>query len=672
MAYYGSAAFPELSLIDLSLEQLVESDFHLGSKLSRFEKLNFKYVFSKRFDVLIVDLTYSLYNLRLAIFFLSVVVSRRGKILFFDNHESTQNFVRFIGVTSKQYYISRKWIAGLLTNFKNFYPAVFSGMSRHFRFSESRYAGMRFIHRPPNVTCLLNIDRGSSAFLENFRLAIPTIALVNLDNHVSGVTFPIYSNNNSIYTHYTFFSVLRSAVLNGYRDEIYKFYRRSIKRRLLIRYKSLISNSYFKSSIFFFLRQYLLRYILLNKEIVYEFFTFLARKMQSRKVGKSDAVVRIVNVFSRDILYFSDKQVMDGTGAFFIQSQYAYHQGQDVTGWSDVDFSMKSCIKFLYIVIDLLFCSDSARFFWFFTNRFFLPFQAVFWTFVNSDLLNRPGDCTKIESKFGQLYNDLPVLRLILNMWLNRATLSRIEFRRHFLFEFTPLLAYGRGSNDLRAPLSAKLFNFRMQYSGYLPYMRFLNFNMLAIWHKEFRTGYSFKSLRFSRMFKSVFRMVTKRIRFAKFLWRALYPKRNPYLYFDLIKARNVVLSRSFVVLNKSKGFFTRRYTAGTTVKNLAHRRLLRDRFNTAMLQYFDEEFEDYPFPVNNEFFFLHAAYGSIFLTRQYHRNKLLIAQRELMHKSVALQKGTSSPLQRLRLTLRNNRIMLYFSFSDRFFKTKF
>ena len=57
-------------------------------------------------------------------------------ILFFDSLESTRNFVQLIGVTSRQYYINRKWIAGLLTNFKNFYPAVFTGISRHFRFSE--------------------------------------------------------------------------------------------------------------------------------------------------------------------------------------------------------------------------------------------------------------------------------------------------------------------------------------------------------------------------------------------------------------------------------------------------------------------------------------------------------------------------------------------------------
>ncbi len=663
MNYYGSAAFPELSLIDLSLEQLVEADFHLGSKLSRFEKLNFNYIFSRRFDVVIINLTYSLYNLRLAVFFLSVVVSRRGKVLFFDNHESTQNFVRFIGVTSRQYYISRKWIAGLLTNFKNFYPAVFSGMSRHFRFSESRYAGMRFIHRPPNVTCLLNIARGSSAFLENFRLAIPTVALVNSDNHISGVTFPIFSNNSSIYTHYMFFSILRAAVLNGYRDEIYKFYRRSLKKVLMFRYKRLITFSYFKSSISFFLRQYVLRYMLLHKEIAYKFFNFLDYYVQLQKCGTGNFIAGLILLFVRDTIYFYDRWIANSSGIYSIHTTKNFQAKYTDTGvfsWSA--FNSIFCIKFLHIVIDLLFAHDSLRFFWFFINRFFLPFQAVFWLFIDS-----PQGLGISNPKFLELYKDFRMLSLIFNLWLQQVKAPKVEFKKHFIFEFFPLFDYGTGFSDFQAPLFAKLFNFRMQHAGYLPYIRFLNFNTLATWHRDFKNSYPFKAIKFSRGFKIMFRMFTKRIRFAKFLWKSLYPKRNPYLYFDVVKARNVLLSKSFVVLNKNNDFFTRRYKVGTTIKDLKHRKLLRDRFSSAMLQYFDEEFDDYPFPVNNEFFFLQAAYGSIFLDRQYHRNKLLAAQRESMHTTVI--QGAS--LQRLRVALRNNRILLYFSFSKIFFPIK-
>ena len=271
---------------------------------------------------------------------------------------------------------------------------------------------------------------------------------------------------------------------------------------------------------------------------------------------------------------------------------------------------------------------------------------------------------------FSSIYSDFGVLRLIFNVWLNRVSVPRVAFKRHFLSEFIPLFNYCVPFTDFQAPLSAKLFNFRIQYSGYLPYLRFLSFDMLALWHKDFKNGNPFKTITFSRVFTGWFRMTVKRLRFARFLWRALYPKRNPYLYFDVVKARNVVLSRSFVTLNKTKDFFARRYVVGSTTKDLSHRRVIRDRFNSAMLQYFDEEFDDYPFPVNNEFFFLQAAYGSIFLNRQYHRNKLLAAQREAMQKMRAVRQDIL-PLKRFHTVFRNKRVLLYFSFSKNFFLRK-
>jgi hypothetical protein len=267
------------------------------------------------------------------------------------------------------------------------------------------------------------------------------------------------------------------------------------------------------------------------------------------------------------------------------------------------------------------------------------------------------------------MYNDFRVFSLIFNAWLSRVIVPKVAFKKHFLSEFMPFFNYCVPFVNLQAPLFAKLFNFRMQYSGYLPYMRFLSFNMLATWHKDFKKEHPFKIIRFSRAFKGWFRTTSKRIRFAKFLWKVLYPKRNPYLYFDVIKSRNIILSRSFVLLNKNKDFFLRRYVnvVGATVKDPLHRRVARDRFNSAMLQYFDEEFDDYPFPVNNEFFFLQAAYGSIFLNRQYHRSKLLMAQREAMQTAQVVRR-TVLPLQQLRVVFKNKRVLLYFLFSKNFF----
>jgi hypothetical protein len=105
---------------------------------------------------------------------------------------------------------------------------------------------------------------------------------------------------------------------------------------------------------------------------------------------------------------------------------------------------------------------------------------------------------------------------------------------------------------------------------------------------------------------------------------------------------------------NKFKDFPT-----NVILKNLDR----RSRFNTlqkaGMLQYFDEEFEDFKFPVNNEFFFLQVAYGSAFLSRQYQRSKSI----ELQKDSYAIVKAYRKKLFKLRNRVRLNRSLLFFFF---------
>lgn len=654
--YKGSIAFDnEFSIIDLTLEQLVESDFHLGSKLSRFDKLNFSYIFSRRFDVIILNLSYSLYNLRLAVYFLSVIVSRRGKILFFDSHESTRNFVHFIGTTSRQYYINRKWIAGLLTNFKNFYPAVFTGISRHFRFSESKYAGMRYIHRPPNVSCLLNIERGSSAFIENFRLAIPTIALINSDNSISGVTFPIFSNNSSIYTYFSFFAILRSAILNGYKDEIYKFYRKSLKKILKFRYKKFASHTRLKNSIYIFMRFYFVKLLFSYKIIFYKFFLFLLYNLKS-----NNFLSKIIFLFIRDLSYFQDRLLIDS-------KNYSIH---DLTrckfAFSEIfsisDLNSRFFDNFLRSIAKIFFSDNFFNYFLNFRNHIYPVFMLIFNLFISTSYKQfRP-------SVFSKFSLDFKLAFFLLNKWEKYYSGNKfvVEFSRHFPHEFFPFFEYSRRRPDYRVSRFSRLLTFKARNSGlFHGGVSNLSLNAINMLYRDFKKALPYKSMTFSKKFKRIFRIFFKRMKFLKFLWKSLYPKKKASLFFDVKNSKYVILSKRFLLINKDKEFFKSRFFSGLTVKDSIRRENLRTLNNNIMLQYFDEEYDDYKFPINSEFFFLQVAYGAIFLGRQYERNKMLSARRTSSYTLVRKQRT----LARLKLNVKLNRSTLYFFFISKFYK---
>jgi small subunit ribosomal protein S2 len=253
-----SAVLPcSVSLIELTFEQLVLVDFHVGSKINNFEKLNYHFVFGKRHKNFVVNLQFTLFNLRSCLFFLTNLVSRRGKVLFLDCAPSNRNLIAFFAKTSRQYFCNHKWISGTLTNFKYFYPAVFEGASQHFNLSGKASFGFKFLHRIPNAVCFLDLSANIPAVTEVIRLGIPSISIVNTNLPISGITFPIFANNFSVDSFTIFLSLLRSSILNGYRFEIYKFFRDSIKRALKKRLSlSVFGKSYLDS--FFFLLKFTL------------------------------------------------------------------------------------------------------------------------------------------------------------------------------------------------------------------------------------------------------------------------------------------------------------------------------------------------------------------------------------------------------------------------------
>lgn len=231
---------PTFSFVRLSFRQLILADFHVGDSLNTFDSLNYHFVFGRRHENYIINLQFTLFNLKSSLFFLTNLISRRGKVLFVDGHNS-RNLVAFYARTARQFFCNHKWIAGTLTNFKHFYTAIYDGESRHFYFSpKSGFGrGFRYMHRPPNAVCILDLPINFPALLESVRMGIPSIALVNTSTSISGITFPIFSNTSSIDTGNLFLSLLRSAILNGYRFEIYRFFRESLKSVFLKRFERL-------------------------------------------------------------------------------------------------------------------------------------------------------------------------------------------------------------------------------------------------------------------------------------------------------------------------------------------------------------------------------------------------------------------------------------------------
>lgn len=686
----------DLSLIDFTLDQLIESDFHLGCKFNQFNRLNFSYIFAKRFNFLIINLAYSLFNLKLAVYFTSIIVSRRGKVLFYDGgFESMRLFVRFIGLTSKQHFVGQKWIAGLLTNFKDFYPAVFTGISRHFRFPKVNFSGMRYIHRPPNLFCSLNIDKGSASFLENFRLGIPVIALVDINNTISGVTFPIFSNSVSPHTHMTFFSILRSAVLNGYKYEIYKFYRKSIKNIIKIRYiRYFLSRRQKRLTVFFQFRLFFLRLLHDHSFVFIKFIKFflypLYPNVENLNIQKdvefvyakfyeqNPGIRSVILIFMINYLYPFFKNIFfSDINSGFKANPAKFSFNDFLTSFVFFFKTESSFLNFIFDIFSKLENSFLKNNFFMFVNVFFARilhfFLFLFRIFLQLDITITDKfliDFFKSIKIFVLAFSSLNLGSLIK---VSRSNVSLLRF--HFLHESFPFLKYQKiKMPDLRLFFFSKFLKFKV--SPFFSSFNHMSFNNLIKIIGDFTKNYGFFSyLKFSKKCKRFLRRFSRSKKFLKFLFSAVYKKKKvSSLFFDLKISRFVSLPARFIRLNENKSFFRQRYVdllllydSDLYAKRFS--RKVRYKFNSFLLAFFDEEYDDSKFPMNNEFFYFQVGYGSAFLNRQYQRNKQLKVRRfKTQEGGLSMQPNN---FYFLRKKFKISRIIFYFFFNVNSYQQK-
>jgi len=192
----------------------------------------------------------------------------------------------------------------------------------------------------------------------------------------------------------------------------------------------------------------------------------------------------------------------------------------------------------------------------------------------------------------------------------------------------------------------------------------FVSFENIIKLVSDFSKNYGFFSyLKFSKKCKRFLRRFSRSQKFYKFLLNYVH-KRRRLVYFDFKTSQVVVLPLRFVKLNENKGFFKLRYVdlaflMDSRLFTLHFLKKVRNKFNSFLLAFFDEEYDDSKFPLNNEFFYFQVGYGSAFLTRQYNRNKYLEFRKITIQKVYDSKKKKLSDL--VTKKFRTSRIFLYF-----------
>jgi ribosomal protein S2, bacterial type len=205
---------------ELTIRDLLEAGVHFGHQTRRWNPRMKRFLFGERNGVHIVDLDQTLPRLQKSLDFLRDTVAAGGKVLFVSTKRQAQAFVEAEAQRCEQYYVSRRWLGGMLTNFKTVRKSIehfkellelvgdaekvaeiskkeLSGINRSIEKYKKSLDGIKEMTRLPDALFIIDVGRELIAVKEANRLGIPIVAIVDSNCDPESIDFVVPGNDDS-------------------------------------------------------------------------------------------------------------------------------------------------------------------------------------------------------------------------------------------------------------------------------------------------------------------------------------------------------------------------------------------------------------------------------------------------------------------------------------------
>ena len=205
----------------LTVRELIEAGVHFGHQTRRWNPRMKPYLFGERSGVHIVDLDQTLPRFQQALDFLRETVAAGGKVLFVATKRQAQAPTRLQAERSEQFYVNRRWLGGMLTNFKTVKKSIerfkellelvsdeeksgelskkeLSRVNRWIEKYKKSLDGIKEMSRLPDALFVIDVNRESIAVKEAHRLGIPIVAVVDSNCDPDHIDFVIPGNDDSL------------------------------------------------------------------------------------------------------------------------------------------------------------------------------------------------------------------------------------------------------------------------------------------------------------------------------------------------------------------------------------------------------------------------------------------------------------------------------------------
>ncbi len=221
----------------VSMKQLLEAGVHFGHQTRRWNPKMAPYIFTERNGIYIIDLQKTVKKIEEAYEVVRSISADGGRVLFVGTKKQAQESIEIEAKRSGQYYVSQRWLGGMLTNFKTIKKridllesiekmekdGVFESLTKKevikLKLKRDRLekflGGIRDMNGLPDALFIVDPKKEKIAIHEARLLNIPVIGIVDTNCDPDDVDYPIPGNDDAIRAVKLIAATMANAVIEG-------------------------------------------------------------------------------------------------------------------------------------------------------------------------------------------------------------------------------------------------------------------------------------------------------------------------------------------------------------------------------------------------------------------------------------------------------------------------
>jgi len=225
----------------ISMKQLLEAGVHFGHQTRRWNPKMDQYIFTQRNNIHIIDLQQTVGKVDEAYDFVRSVAEAGKPILFVGTKKQAQNAIRDEALRCGEFYVSERWLGGMLTNYKTISARIkrlndidkmeedgtFEKLSKKEVIKlkaerdklEKNLGGIREMKGMPGAMFIVDPRKERIAVKEARTLGIPVVGIVDTNCDPDDVDYIIPGNDDAIRAVKLIASKMADAVIEGHQGE---------------------------------------------------------------------------------------------------------------------------------------------------------------------------------------------------------------------------------------------------------------------------------------------------------------------------------------------------------------------------------------------------------------------------------------------------------------------